>query len=116
MSTDTLDQLQDTERKGSNLNSNLSYTEPIGERSMMMLSYTHVLNNNESIKDFSFHRTKWNLHLGGYFFINVFNADYQSHNVNLSYRYQYKAINFNVGTAYQFAELKNAQFFRQSSI
>ncbi|MBK8641378.1 MAG: TonB-dependent receptor [Saprospiraceae bacterium] len=43
MSTDTLDQLQDTERKGSNLNSNLSYTEPIGERSMMMLSYTHVL-------------------------------------------------------------------------
>ncbi|MBK8641377.1 MAG: hypothetical protein IPN15_03885 [Saprospiraceae bacterium] len=47
---------------------------------------------------------------------NVFNADYQSHNVNLSYRYQFKAINFNVGTAYQFAELKNAQFFRQSSI
>ncbi|MFZ1514142.1 MAG: outer membrane beta-barrel protein [Saprospiraceae bacterium] len=112
MSTDTLDQLQDTERKGSNLNSNLSYTEPIGERSMMMLSYTHVLNNNESDQN-TFLSTGQNeiYTLVDTSLSNVFNADYQSHNVNLSYRYQFKAINFNVGTAYQFAELKNAQFF-----
>ncbi|MBL7824503.1 MAG: carboxypeptidase regulatory-like domain-containing protein, partial [Saprospiraceae bacterium] len=97
-STDTLDQLQDTERKGSNLNSNLSYTEPIGERSMMMLSYTHVLNNNESDQK-TFLSTGQNeiYTLVDTSLSNVFNADYQSHNVNLSYRYQYKAINFNVG-------------------
>jgi len=112
MTTDTLDQLQDTERKGTNLNSNLSYTEPVGDKSMMMLSYTHVLNNNDADqKTFVSPGQNEIYTLVDTSLSNVFNADYQSHNINLSYRYQYKAINFNVGTAYQFAELKNAQFF-----
>lgn len=58
MTTDTLDQLQDTERKGTNLNSNLSYTEPVGDKSMMMLSYTHVLNNNDADQKLFFPQDK----------------------------------------------------------
>ncbi len=85
---DTLDQMADLDIDGWNISSNLTYTEPLGERSRIMLMYRYSYDQDHSDKqtfDFSEETegyTDFNESLS-----NVFKNEYISHRAGAGYNF-----------------------------
>lgn len=104
---DTINQINSTTRNGNSLGSNLSYTEPIGKKGQIELSYNYNYNKNNSDQQ----TLRYNKNTGA-FDIVVPNLTNQFENTNISnrfgasYRNQVtKEWSYTVGLGVQYAEL-----------
>jgi hypothetical protein len=104
---DTVNQLSSTTRDGKTFSSNLSYTEPIGKRGQLELSY----NYNYSLNNSDQQTLRYNKTTGAFDVIvpnltNKFENTNVSNRFSLSYREQItKELSYTVGLGTQYAEL-----------
>ncbi len=111
--SDTIDQFSNLNTNGWNLGTGLSYTEPLGENSSLMLSYRNSLRKDDSDKETSDYDegtaeyTEVNEQLS-----NVFENQYTSNDIGVGYNYR-KGRDFfaMVRTTLQFADLKSDEKF-----
>jgi hypothetical protein len=107
--SDTLDQNADLQKNGSNLNTNLTFTEAISTKSFLNLSYTNVYRIDESSK-LTYNEQQNNVRLDT-ILSSVFKSNYVSHNTGLGYRYMSGKIMSFYNFSYQYAELNNRSEF-----
>ncbi len=104
---DTINQISSTTRDGKTFSSNLSYTEPIGKRGQLELSY----NYNYSLNNSDQQTLRYNKTTGAFDVIvpnltNKFENTNISNRFSLSYREQInKELSYTVGLGAQYAEL-----------
>lgn len=104
---DTINQISSTTRDGKTFSSNLSYTEPIGKRGQLELSY----NYNYSLNNSDQQTLRYNKTTGAFDVIvpnltNKFENTNISNRFSLSYREQItKELSYTVGLGTQYAEL-----------
>jgi hypothetical protein len=104
----TVNQQADYTKNNWNINTNLSYTEPISKRSFLQAQYGINYQSGASDK-----RTyNYNPLTGGYseldtLLTNIFNTDYLTHKGGLTYRYAFKKLNLNFGVDFQHAQLQS---------
>jgi hypothetical protein len=104
---DTVNQISSTTRDGKTFSSNLSYTEPIGKRGQLELSY----NYNYSLNNSDQQTLRYNKTTGAFDVIvpnltNKFENTNVSNRFSLSYREQItKELSYTVGLGTQYAEL-----------
>ncbi len=112
LSSDTLNQLSNLDKKGFTFSSSVNYTEPITEWSQLQFSYTNTTNssnsdkktNNYSIAEQTYNRFDTSLS-------NKFSSSYQAHAGGVGYRYGKEKVMLNAGISVQYAQLKNDQQF-----
>lgn len=109
---DTTSQLTDSETKGRNISANVNYTEPIGQKGQLMVSYNVNFNKNQSDKGV------WKLDdlhdsysLRDTSLSNKFDNNYNTHRGGLTYRVGDRNQSFSVGFDYQYAQLEGQQIF-----
>lgn len=97
---------------GWGLSTNVSYTEPIGKKSIVTLNYDLNYQYNDSDKEtFNYVDSEKRYSRLDTALSNVFNSDYLTHKVGAGYRYTYKKIMFMGNVGYQYASLVNQQKF-----
>ncbi len=109
-STYTLNQYADVNKKGWNINSNLSYTEPLTTKSYLQLQYG--LNYQESSSDkrtYNFSDITSAYSDLDSLLSNRFSTDYLTHKGGFAYRYTDTNFNFNIGVDFQNANLNNVR-------
>lgn len=108
----SLNQFGDQETKGFSLASNATYTEPLTDRSQLMVSYQYGYQYNDSQKE----RFDFNEGNGAYTDLNIplsntFQNDYLTHNTSLGYNLRGEKANLSIRGSYQWAILDNDQKF-----
>jgi len=112
LSSDSLNQLASLDMEGFTVSSNVVYTEPLNDNSIMMFNYGTNFNTNRSDKEtFNFSGTDDSYNSFDTTLSNKFNSEYQSHSFGTSYRYQKGKMNFSTGLSYQYAQLTAEQVF-----
>lgn len=104
---DTINQITSTDREGKSFNSNVSYTEPIGKKGQVELSYAYSYSNNLSDQQtYRFNKNTNAFDIVVPNLTNKFNNTNVSNRFNLNYRFQVnKELSYTVGLGVQFAEL-----------
>lgn len=109
---DTLNQLAERDIKGLTLNSSLNYTEPLSQKSQLMLTYSNNLNKNNSDKEtFDYSMSDGTYSKLDTTLSNKFASLYQANSVGTTYRFNDRKWNFSVGLSFQNATLKSDQVF-----
>jgi hypothetical protein len=111
ISDDSLDQLANRDVTGATLSTNTVYTEPLTERSQLMLSYRTNYNKSESDKETFSLSASERYDILDTVLSNKFNSRYLSQAFGTNYRYQQKKWNITVGLSYQYAQLSGEQVF-----
>ncbi|GGE95765.1 TonB-dependent receptor [Hymenobacter cavernae] len=110
----TLDQLSRLDQTGWQLNSGISYTEPLSKQDLLQFNYNASYAPNDSDKktyDFSELTGDYdNLNTG---LSNVFKSNYLTQGLGASYRRQNKDYQVMLGVTGQKADLENKQHFPQ---
>ena len=101
-SIDTLDQLADLEIDGWNISTNLTYTEPLGERSRLMLMYRYSYDEDNSDKQ-TFDFVKGN-------------QDYTDLNEDLSNIFKNRYTTHRAGAGYNFSKGRDFVFMTRANI
>lgn len=106
-----LDQHYDLTGNGYTFGGSLNYTEPLGRKSQLMISYAPSYNKNISDKE-----TKNNNGAGEYTDLdtslsNKYDNTYLTQRGGIHYRYSSQKLNFFAGLNYQYATLDGAQDF-----
>ncbi|HPO55238.1 MAG TPA: TonB-dependent receptor [Ignavibacteriaceae bacterium] len=108
--SDTTDQFTDSDRSGFTGSTNITYTEPLSERSQIQLttslSYSEDENDKKNFQNYNTDGSKLDTSLS-----NVYNRVYTTKNFGAGYRYQDSLFNFNGNLSYRFADLENEQQF-----
>jgi hypothetical protein len=110
--TSVLDQQSELSKLGTSMGSNLTYTEPLGKKSILQISYANSFNYttndkktfNYSVSDDSYNNLDTLLS-------NVFKSEYSTHKPGLGYRYNNPKLQVMAGVHYQYATLTSAQEF-----
>lgn len=109
--TDTnyvLDQISDYVRDGWNLNTNLTYTEPITKKSGLQVQYGINYQTSESDKrTYNYNAVDMNYSDLDSLLSNTFSTDYLTHKGGIGYRYNDAKFNFNIGLDAQSATLNS---------
>ena len=109
---DTLDQKADKFSNSLNINSNITYTEPLGDASQIMFTlgtnYTRSYSNKETY-DYSAASDAYNVF--DTTLSNKFNTKYITQSAGTGYRYQKKKLNLNIGVSYQYSYLTGERQF-----
>ncbi len=85
---DTLDQLSDLDINGWGISSNLTYTEPLGERSRVMLTYRYSFDEDNSDKQtFDFEEDTQDYTSINNDLTNIFKNQYITHRAGAGYNY-----------------------------
>jgi hypothetical protein len=110
--TQVIDQITDSPSTSTGWSGNVNYTEPLGTRSQIQLSYNPSVNYSNS------ERYTYNLDPISQFYADIdslLSNEYDNTNFvqrgGLSYRYNYEKINFNVGANLQYEKLISDQSF-----
>jgi hypothetical protein len=108
--TTVIDQQSDQYTDSYTFSSNIAYTEPIGKRSQLQLSYTPSITKSKTDKQ------TYNLSEKGYtdldtVLTNAFDNRYISNRGGISYRFNNRKLNFNTSVNYQHAKLVSDQDF-----
>jgi hypothetical protein len=104
---DTINQINSTTRDGSGVSSNLSYTEPIGKKGQIELTYNYNYNKNNSDQQ----TLRFNKNTGAFDEVvpnltNKFENTNTSNRFGASYRNQVtKELSYTLGLGVQYAEL-----------
>ncbi|MBX2930837.1 MAG: outer membrane beta-barrel protein [Chitinophagaceae bacterium] len=104
---DTVNQINSTDRVGKSFSSNLSYTEPIGKRGQIELSYNYNYNkNNSDQQTFTYNKNTGQFDIVVPNLTNKFDNTITSNRLNANYREQLnKQWSYTVGMGVQYAEL-----------
>lgn len=108
----SIDQEASLLKKGQTYGANVAYTEPLGKKGVLQVSYINSFNfteNNKETYNFSTVNDSYsNLDTS---LTNVFKSTYTTHKGGLSYRFNNEKIQFNLGANYQYAVLNADQQF-----
>ena len=114
---DTLNQINNSNADGHNINTSLSYTEPIGKGQLLELNYTYAFSDNSNGKQtFGYNKSNSRYDLLIPNLSNTFENIYASNRGTLSYRIQNKKINFSIGSGVQIGDLRSNNLTRDSAI
>lgn len=109
---DTLDQLSNLNSGAWNIGTDLSYTEPLGKKSMLQLSYRMNASFDDSDKKtYDYYLVDNDYSEFNSYLSNVFTSDYVYHRFGSSYRLNGEKSNFNFELEGQIANLNNRQSF-----
>ena len=115
LSAEMLNQLSNRNVQGFTLASNLTYTEPLSDKSQLMLNYGSNFNKNDSDKEtFNYSAADDSYNAFDTTLSNKFNNTYLSQSLGATYRYQQAKWNLSAGLAYQYAQLKGEQVFPEA--
>lgn len=111
--TDTTDQKKTTDNNNINLDTKLSYTEPLGKNGIVEIGYGYSFSNSEQ------KRLSYDNENGKYETLNeLYSNDYKfvtnTHKTNLAYRYNYKKVVFGIGSDVTFSDWKQTDLFTDS--
>ncbi len=109
LSTNTLNELINLNKKGYNTTSNLTYTEPIDSSQSLMATYNNSFNYNNSKRNVLDNTSSSDTLVSN--LSNDFKSLYQSHSGGLGYNLRKKALNLTASVNYQWAQLSNQQAF-----
>ena len=112
LSSDTLNQLANLNKQGEVLNSNVTYTEPINDKTQMLFTYGTNYNKSPSDKEtYNFSVNNNTYDIFDTVLSNKFTSKYFSQSFGTSCRYQRTKWSMNAGLTYQQAQLDNKQIF-----
>ncbi|MCW3104417.1 MAG: hypothetical protein JWO09_2857 [Bacteroidetes bacterium] len=107
-----LDQQATLTKPGSSYGSNLTYTEPLGIKSILQISYSNSFNFTQNTKKtFNYSSSDDSYNSLDTLLSNVFNSEYVTHKAGLGYRYNNAKVQFMAGANYQYATLTADQSF-----
>ncbi|MCX6207493.1 MAG: outer membrane beta-barrel family protein [Bacteroidetes bacterium] len=114
---DTINQINNSNSDGKNINTTLSYTEPVGKGQLIELNYTYSYSDNTNGK----HTYGYNKATSQYDLLvpnlsNTFENIYSSNRGTLSYRIQNKLMNLSVGSGIQVGDLSSNNLTKDSAI
>lgn len=110
--TTLLDQQYDLQSDGYTLSSNITYTEPITEKSQLMATYTPSYTSNSSNKEtYDKDPTDNQYDILNPTLSNTFDNTYTTHRGGLSYRYNDKKLNTSIGLNGQYALLEGERTY-----
>ncbi|MCW3072696.1 MAG: hypothetical protein JWO44_2586 [Bacteroidetes bacterium] len=110
--SNVLDQQATLTKPGSSYGSNLTYTEPLGVKSILQFSYSNSFNFTENTKKtFNYSQSDDSYNNLDTLLSNVFNSEYITHKGGLGYRYNNAKLQFMAGANYQYATLTADQSF-----
>ncbi len=109
---DSLDQEGQLYVEGYNVSSNVAYTEPVGEKGMLQISW----NSSYTISDSRNEVFSRNPLTGGYdlrdsLLNNVFESSYHTQRLGTEYNHNWEKLQITLGLSYQWAELSAVQQF-----
>jgi hypothetical protein len=108
------DQRTDIVTGGNRLSGNLSYTEPVTERTQMMISYQPSLNRDESFQDvFRFDEATASYSLIDTTLTNRYQNHIVSNRFRGSYRFRGESYNANISLSWQHTAMDGEQTFPQ---
>lgn len=111
-SADLTDQSYSLQSSGYTLSSNIAYTEPVGEKSQLMINYRPSYNNNQSDRQTYDRDTTENSYTDfNTLLSNKYDNTYTSHTGGLSYRYNTDKVRVMAGVNGQYATLEGEQVF-----
>lgn len=115
VSDSSLNQFSDNTTNGYNIGGNVAYTEPIGKKSQLQLSYSPSVQKNKADQQtFNFDGTKYSDFDTA--FSNRFDNTITTNNAGLSYRYNpSRDEQFSVGVNYQNSTLESVRTFPTST-
>jgi hypothetical protein len=97
------------------LNTNLSYTEPIGKKSQLQLNYNNNFNRSNNNKELYAIGGETEIRLDS--LSNVYDNDYIRNRGGMSYLFKNDKLNFTAGINYERADLNGTQTFpRQAEV
>lgn len=104
------DQEATLQKNGTGLNSNIAYTEPLGKKSILQISFTNSINLTENDKKtFNYSTINDDYDNPDSSLTNVFKSEYTTYKGGLSYRYNDKKLQLMIGANYQYAILLSQQ-------
>jgi len=108
----SLSQEADILNTGRTISGNLTYTEPIGEKGQLQISYQPSLTKSHSDKaTFNLDEITNEYSIPDELLTNEFKNTYQTQRGGVSYRYNSEKTNFNLGLNFQYADLEGHQIF-----
>lgn len=109
---ETIDQYKKFSNDGLSWEANLSYTEPVGEKSRVQLEYEigNTIDDSDR-RTFNFEEQTENYTELDTLLSNTFKSDYLTQEFEAGYQYSMKKIRVEVEAEYQRASLKNDQVF-----
>ncbi len=113
---DTVKQLSDQQTNGNQYSFNLVYTEPVGKKAMLQLSYNPSFQTNHADQEtFNFDNANSKYSLLDTSLSNKFDNTYNTQNAGLTYRSGDKNNMIAAGLSYQYGELNSEQVFPQAT-
>ena len=113
--SDTLDQIANLDQYNWSVGTNLSYTEPVGERSMLILDYRFRYQQEDSDREtYDFNPESEEYDALNPFLSNVFSNDYITHQIGGGYNYRKDKLSITARANYQYATLNNKQTFPET--
>lgn len=114
---DTINQINNSNTDGKNINTSISYTEPVGKGQLIELNYRYAYSDNTNGK----HTYGFNKLTNQYDIIvpnlsNTFENIYSSNRATLSYRIQNKLMNLSIGSGIQVGDLSSNNLTKDSAI
>lgn len=110
--TTLLDQKYDLASDGYTLSGNLRYTEPLGQKSMLMFNYAPSYNENNSDKStYNFSNAEQEYSDLDTLLSNKFSNTYTTHRGGVNYRFNDKTYSLSLGVNGQYAVLDGQQQF-----
>lgn len=110
--TDLLDQHYNLYNNSHNISSNVTYTEPIGKKSQLMVNYNPSYTKSYADKETDTLGNAMQQSLGfDTLLSNKYDNIYITQRAGLSYRVSTQKVNFMVGASYQYATLQGDQTF-----
>jgi hypothetical protein len=101
-----IDQESTLHKKGSNLSSNLTYTEPLGTKSILQFSYANSFTPTENNKKtFNYSAIDDDYNNLDSTLSNVFKSEYDTHKAGIAYRFNNPKLQLMIGANYQYATL-----------
>ncbi|MES2774642.1 MAG: outer membrane beta-barrel protein [Bacteroidota bacterium] len=110
---DTTDQKKENDYTGLTIKSKVAYTEPIGKKGIVELSYAYNVVNSES-KKLSFDKKDDKYETLNAVFSNAFKFNIGTHVAGAGYRFTDKKINFGLGGNIAQANWKQTDLFKDS--
>lgn len=109
---DSLQQFSDRSSNGYQLSANISYTEPVGKKGQLQLSYrpTYQVSHSDQ-RSFQYDGAVGKYNLFDSSLSNKFDNTYTTQNGGVNYRVNTGKNTFSVGLAYQHADLSSEQEF-----
>lgn len=111
-SRDTIQQFLDQATDGYQLSANLAYTEPVGKRGQLQISYNPSYSKNKADQQtFRFSDAQSKYSLFDTTLSNKYENDYTAQRAGITYRIGDRDDMFSIGTSYQHARLEGNQVF-----